>query len=149
MFDLPKQVQFFAIKPTNDLSNNFEFTMKNKHCSHITMIFKPKGENKDRFMNIVGKEFTVKSKYLLQKKGVVSVLVLDSINEYCGDSEPHITIETDGQAPSVSNDIIKQWNEGSEDIVCTPMSLEFSGILCGAVYGKKGLTYVSNRDWLN
>ena len=148
VIDKPKKPQFYAIKLSVNKEMFSKYIMKESFLSHVTLKYKPQREEIEAFNAIVGSEVTLKSKYILTKDGVGSTLVFQDVKEYFGESEAHLTISTNGQSPSISNDIIIQHNERMGEIKCIPFELKLSGIICGAVYGKKGLTFVSDAKWL-
>jgi len=149
IMDKPKKPQFYAIKVGVNKKMFKKYIMKDIFLSHITLLYKPDSDE-IRFMNkFVGSEIAVKSKYILLKDGVCATLVFEPIINYFESSEPHLTISTDGQKPSISNAVINQYNSvGEGQVKCIPLEIELKGTVCGAVYGKSGLTFVKNPEWL-
>lgn len=149
IMDKPKKPQFYALKVGVNEKSFKKYIMKDVFLSHITLLYKPSTEDISMMNQSVGSEIVLKSKHILVKKGVGSTLVFDSIPIYFEASEPHLTISTNGQPPAVSNSIINEYNSNEDsDIECIPFEVELKGIVCGAVYGKKGLTFVANPEWL-
>jgi len=149
MLDKPKKPQFFAIKVNVNKKLFKKFIMGETFLSHVTLLYKPTKDDIDMMAYSVGSQVILKSKYVLLKPNVGATLVFEPINIYFEMSEPHLTISTNGQRPAVSNDIIKEYNSSNEtDIKCIPFEMEQEGIVCGAVYGKGGLTFVSDAKWL-
>ncbi len=149
IMDKPKKPQFYAIKVGANKRLFKKYLMKDVFLSHITLLYKPNSEEIDFMNKSVGSEVVVKSKYILLKDGVCATLVFEPISNYFELSEPHLTISTDGQRPAISNSIIEEYNSVEEtEIKCIPLELELKGTVCGAVYGKGGLTFVKNPEWL-
>jgi 2'-5' RNA ligase len=149
MLDKPKKPIFFAIKVSVNKSKFKKYIMQDSFMHHVTIAYKPEQDIKELMLNLVGNKKTLKAKYILKKDNVGSVLVFDDIPEYFELTEPHLTISTNGQAPAVSNEIIKEYNADPNcGIKCIPVDMELSGKICGVVYGKSGATYVSDRRWL-
>jgi len=155
MYDKPKKPAFFAAKPKKDmtsLASISEIQDDNKlsiYCSHITLLFKPKGENKQLLKDVCGDGLVLKSKYILYKKGIGATLVLEDCPFYMESTEPHITIWTNGHQPVISNDIINEFNAGNSDIVCVEHVKEIECVISAAVYGRNGINFVTNKDWIH
>ena len=155
MYDKPKKPAFFAAKPKKDmasLASISEIQDSNKlsvYCSHATLLFKPKGENKELLKSVCGDGLVLKSKYILYKKGVGATLVFENFPFYMGYSEPHITIWTNGDQPVISNDIINEFNAGNSSIICIEHVKEIECTISAAVYGRNGLTFVTNKEWIH
>ena len=68
----------------------------------------------------------------------------------------HLTISTNGNPPSISNDVINEYNDfgsilredGSKSIEQYLIDHEIEGKICGAVYGQNGLVYVDDSRFL-
>ncbi len=97
---------------------------------------------------------TMKPIYILARKGPGATIVFD-IGEgslYRENTLPHVTIGTSfGYPPNISNDIIADWLSGNKDgdieYIETNMNV-CTGVISAAIYGKKGLSYVSQRAWV-
>lgn len=156
----PKKAVFYCIKP--DESQNFLFDSFHNEkifCSHITLAFKPNAEMRKYFNKIVGESHILTVKHILKKESICSVAVLSSEDlspHYFGDSEMHLTISTNGTPPSISNDVINEYNnfgsiyneDGSKSIEQYLIDHEIKGKICGAIYGKDGLVYVDDPRFL-
>ena len=149
IMDKPKKPQFYAVKVGANKKLFKKYLMKDVFLSHVTLLYKPNSEDISMMNLSVGSEIVLKSKYILVKESVGSTLVFEGLPIYFESSEPHLTISTNGQPPAVSNSIINEYNSNEDsDIECIPFEIELKGTVCGAVYGKKGLTFVANSEWL-
>lgn len=163
MYDKPKKVAFFCVPMNTDMSELLlqlfrelqeEFSLANKYCSHMTLLFKPSGLNKENFLSKLGEEISLKPLYVLAKKGQGVTVVFDIQDQeglYQGESLPHCTIGTGaGYPPNISNQIIRDWIDGNKDsIECIQVDMpEVKGIVSAAVHSKGGHSYVSRRDWV-
>jgi hypothetical protein len=157
--DKPKKIAFFAIKLDQDQGGLFESLreecdLDKKHCSHVTLAFKPKGEVLERFKGLMGMRVLLKPKHILVKTGTVATLVFEDFPVYQEGSKPHLTIGTGHDiAPVVSNDIINAHENRclsaiSIDTIETNKD-ELGGTIVAAIYGKGGLTFVQNPDWIS
>ena len=159
-YDKPKKVAFFCVPLNADISELFNelqerFALANKNGTHMTLRFKPNQMDKDDFFPQLGGEVAMKPLYILARKGQGATIVFDigeKGNLYRENTLPHVTIGTCfGYPPNISNDIISDWLSGNEDgdieYIETDMR-ESTGIISAAIYGKKGLSYVSQREWV-
>ena len=110
----PKKAVFYCVKPDESQSFLFDSFQNEKiFCSHITLAFKPNKDMREYFNKLVGESYTLTVKHILKKASVCSVAVLSSEDlspHYFGDSEMHLTISTNGTPPSISNDVINEYN---------------------------------------
>lgn len=76
-----------------------------KHC---TLLFKPRGEIRDKFISKLGEEISFEELEILTDENVTCVtLRLADKSLYHGPSKPHVTMEvSDGASPVMSNDLI-------------------------------------------
>jgi hypothetical protein len=159
-YDKPKKVAFFCVPLNDDISELFNelqerFDLSNKNGTHMTLRFKPNQRDKEDFLPELGNEVIMKPLYILARKGQGATIVFD-IGEkesfYRENTLPHVTIGTSfGYPPNISNDIISDWLNGNKngDIEYIETDIhETSGNLSAAIYGKKGLSYVSQREWV-
>ena len=159
-YDRPKKVAFFCVPLNADVTPIFDkyqqrFALANKYGTHVTLLFKPKGVNKLDMMARMGKEVVLNPLYILAREGQGCTVVfsIDCPDLYREGSLPHVTIGTGaGYPPNVSNHIIEDWLSGNnEDITYIEVDAdmpEIKGVVSAAIYGKKGLAYVDQRDWV-
>jgi len=157
--DRPKKPAFFCVPVSTDLTDPIfdkcqqRFELANKYGTHVTLLFKPKGVNKMDLMARMGKEVVLTPLYILGRaaQGCTVVFSIDCPDLYREGSRPHVTIGTGaGYPPNVSNHIIEDWLSGNnEDVTYIETDMPpIKGVVSAAIYGKQGLAYVDQKDWV-
>ena len=48
-----------------------------------------------------------------------------------------------------SSEIINEFNAGNSEIICVEHVEEIECVISAAVYGSKGINFVTNKDWIH
>ena len=129
-------------------------------CHHCTLLFKPRGEIRDWFIERLGETVTYDVIAQIKNNCVAcDVLVLEKPDLYMGTSKPHVTTwVAEGSKPVESNNLInEEFAEGGDHEFLTQLfgedlrdfsSGEKTAFISAMYYDKDGKKYsTSPADW--
>ncbi len=121
---------------------------KNKH---LTLWFKPKGEEILDWVQRLGTEISYEEICILQDQNVLTVVCqLEDEELYKGHSLPHVTMECfDDATPVLSNDLIQQeMHSNAFSLRNEDATFERKAFLSAMFYSKEGKQYsTQTEDW--